>query len=264
MRKRKILVLCLVLLAVAAAVALLLRSDPEELRQEVLAYIEAMTDLTDYNSPDVWDEETGRLLERHMGAWDAFYIDIDGSVTNATSLRRVFSVPELEPPVLYFGERIVGSGGMLYYLYPNSTRAIEISLDENDGYWLEFFAESIDNIDTPAKAYFREKMKQRVLKYFNPGDRDECSIDDYRIEIKTQEGLELLLRCIENANVFDMIGATPCAIDPPYVYVGGKSRGNDAMCGYSEGNRYAGFQYSNDDSEALREYIDAAFDAQTQ
>lgn len=57
--KRKTLVMCLVLLAVAAAAALLLRPNPEELRQEVLAHIEAMTDLTDYNSPDVWDEETG-------------------------------------------------------------------------------------------------------------------------------------------------------------------------------------------------------------
>ncbi len=260
MTKRRMLVLCLVLLAAAAIFGVYWQQRPEKLRQEVLACIGELTDLTDYTH--VWDE--GRMLERHMGGWEAGQIDLYGSVTNAASLRRVSSVPELEPPLLYFGERIVCSGGMLYCLYPDSDRAIEVRLDENDGYWLELCAEGFNRTDTDAKAYFREKMKQLVLKKFSPGDSDECSADALRkVEIKTQEGLELLLRCIENANVYDTIGATSCAVGPPYVYVGGKSLGNCDMCGYSEGGRSASFSYTSEDSEALREYIDALFDSYT-
>lgn len=265
MRKRKILVLCLVLLAVAAAAALLLRPNPEKLRQEVLAYIEAQTGSLDF--PDVWEVwDEGRMLERYMSDWDADYNDLKGSISRAEELRRVFSVPELEGPVFRFGERMVGGGGKIYYLYPDSKRAVEISLNENDGYWLDLFAMGRDNTDTAAKAYIREKMRERVLKKFNPGDSDECSADDYRIEIKTQEGLELLLRCIENADVENMSGVVRGNAGPPYVYVGSMWLGGDSRCGYMDPGtwRSADLYYSNDDSEALREYINAAFDAQTQ
>lgn len=177
----------------------------------------------------------------------------------------MFSVPELEAPVLRLGERLSG-GGKLYYRPAHSLGAIEIILADDDGDWLDLYAAGFCSDYPHIGDAFREKMKQRVLKLFSPGDRDECLEDGCSVEIKTQEGLELLLRCIENSNVYNISGATVCSEGPPYVYLGGTLiLAGGGYCNYWEPGtgRTACLGFDEADAQALYGYIEAVLAGQT-
>ena len=269
--KRKQIIWAALVLAVLLTIPLLnlFMQREEHFTSDALAYLQSQK--FDQFAQDAWPEQINPFKSNSSGYVTDIELNANESidllislVETASQAQRVDTVPDLNPPRVTCGDRFAGSCEKLYYIYPNSRKIVEFTLDRTASMTLALYAAPYGFPYPEVRDYYKSELEDYLQDLLPEDGEDWIEVTDGgypdALDIRTQETLDRYLDCVRNCSSIqdetdNLCG--PWAI-PPRIQVGGED-----MCNYEcayyispSTGRPIIFYFQEEDSQALREYIE--------
>lgn len=259
MKKRTaVLLLLMAVLLIGLGGCAVQKNAPGEAAAAYLEELKANLDGANAGPMEV-DPENGRIIAVHVDSAEMTG-RIQSYLANAAEVRQVKAIPELEPPLVYIGDQMMGNHEKLYY--SEGTRIYAFSLNDTDALGFLLTLTGQGAMYPQVKEAFTEGVIRQLQDTIVYGEADAVTLSNgvvEQIDIKTHETAEMLFQCIRNcAGITDLTGMSLQPMELP-VCVNGKEIGTfEALyIDYAETGQFLCIAFSQADSQSFRDYVTA-------
>ncbi len=263
MKKKTVVVSVVLFLVLACGIAIYARpkhaSDKEEYLAEVLLYLEGQkTAMENAESiPLETDPQTGRVIEIHTDN-NSMIDKTIALISRADEVKPVKSLPPLEYPLVYIGDKLRGNNERLYFF--RGSQMIEFTLKQTDQIGYLIYLTGAGAVYPQVRATITDAVIGRLQKEIALRDEDTLIFNNgcfEAIEIETQESSEQLFQCIRNCvQIMDLTDVSLEPMELP-IQINGQGVGTYQafFTTYPETNQYIGIYFSSEDSECFYNYV---------